>query len=139
MRLICLALIGGLLVSGCATSQTPSDSSKKPGSTTRKPAAAQSTVSKAAPGKASLSVTNGSSVVTLTDASVGKVASVNALRFVVVDFSLSRLPVIDQRLGVYRQGVKVGEIKVSGPSYYNNIVADIVAGEVKVGDQVRVE
>jgi Na+-translocating ferredoxin:NAD+ oxidoreductase RnfG subunit len=32
-------------------------------------------------------VTNGSSVVTLTESVAGKVASVNVLRFVVVDFS----------------------------------------------------
>lgn len=69
----------------------------------------------------------------------GKVVSVNErLRYVILDFSLSRLPEIEQRFHVYRQGQKVGEVKISGPSHNMNIAADIVAGEAKVGDEVRV-
>lgn len=68
----------------------------------------------------------------------GKVASVNPiLRFVVIDFYLSRLPQIGQPLSVYRQGQKVGEVKVTGPEQSRNIAADITAGDAKVGDEVR--
>ena len=70
----------------------------------------------------------------------GRIASVNAKsRFVVVDFAASQLPEMDQRLGVYRVGQKVGEIKVSGPFRGPNIAADIVAGEALFGDEVRSE
>ncbi len=68
----------------------------------------------------------------------GKVVSVNErLRYVILDFSLSRLPEIEQRFHVYREGQKVGEVKISGPSQNMNIAADIVAGEAKAGDEAR--
>lgn len=68
----------------------------------------------------------------------GKVAWVNSnLRFVVLTFPVGQLPTNDQRLAVYRGGLKVGELKVSGPRIDENVVADIVAGEAEVGDTVR--
>ena len=69
-----------------------------------------------------------------------RIASVNEkLRFVVVDFTNSRQPGIDEKLGVYRVGEKVAEIKVSGPYRNTTVAADIVAGEVKYGDEVKPE
>jgi len=70
----------------------------------------------------------------------GRVASVNEkLRFVVVDFTSSRRPELDQRLSVYRVGQKVGEIKVSGPYRNTTVAADLTAGEAKFGDEVKGE
>lgn len=70
----------------------------------------------------------------------GRIAAVNpTLRYVVVDFYLSRIPQLDQRMAVYRQGEKVGEIKITGPERNQNIAADILAGEANVGDEVRPE
>ena len=70
----------------------------------------------------------------------GRIASVNEkLRFVVIDFTNSRRPEIDQRLNVYRVGQKVAEIKVSGPFRNTTVAADVVAGEVKYGDEVKTE
>ena len=67
-----------------------------------------------------------------------RVASVNEnLRYVIVDFTNSRRPTIDERLSVYRVGEKVAEIKVSGPYRNTTVAADIVAGEVKYGDEVK--
>lgn len=69
-----------------------------------------------------------------------RIASVNdKLRFVVVDFSNSRRPAIDERLSVYRVGEKVAEIKISGPYRNTTVAADIVAGEVKYGDEVKTQ
>jgi hypothetical protein len=68
----------------------------------------------------------------------GKIASVNAgLRFAVLVFPLSQMPSTGQRLNVYRNGAKVGEVRVTGPRRNENIVADIAAGEVLKGDEVR--
>lgn len=68
----------------------------------------------------------------------GKVAWVNSnLRFVVLTFPVGQLPANNQRLDVYRGGLKVGELKVSGPQNDDNVVADIVVGEAEVGDAVR--
>jgi hypothetical protein len=70
----------------------------------------------------------------------GRVALVNnALRYVIVDFSLSEAPKPEQKMSVYRQGAKVGEVKISEQSQALNFAADIVAGEVQVGDMVRLD
>jgi hypothetical protein len=70
--------------------------------------------------------------------STGKIASVNsALRFVVIDFAFNPVPQPDQRLGVFRNGQKVGEVKISNQARNSIIAADITAGEAQVGDEVR--
>ena len=77
-------------------------------------------------------------VVTQENSLIGKVALVRTgERFVVLNFPVGRLPAIDQRLNLYRGGLKVGEVKVTGPQYDDNIVADLVEGDSEVGDQVR--
>ena len=43
----------------------------------------------------------------------------------------------DQRLDVYRGGLKVGELLVTGPQQGDSTVADITAGEAQKGDEVR--
>lgn len=69
---------------------------------------------------------------------MGKVASVNgALRYAVLDFALNPLPAVGAQMGVYRHGVKVGEVKITGPAYHSNTVGDLVAGEAQVGDDIR--
>ena len=76
--------------------------------------------------------------VTALNALAGKVVLVNAgLRFVVVDFSVGRKPVPGQRLGIYRKEQKIGEVKISGQSRDVNFAADLVTGEVRVGDEIR--
>jgi hypothetical protein len=68
----------------------------------------------------------------------GKVISVNlGLRFVVLNFPVGRMASPEKTLIVYREGKKVGDVKVTGPQQDDNIVADLVAGEVQVGDEVR--
>ena len=59
------------------------------------------------------------------------------LRFVIVDFTNSRLPQMDQQLNVYRLDQKVAVLKVSGPYLGTTVAADITAGEVLEGDLVR--
>ena len=68
----------------------------------------------------------------------GKVAHVNpTARFVVLTYPIGRLPPIEKRLSVYRNGMKVAELKVTGPARDQNTVADITAGEVQPGDEAR--
>ncbi len=65
-------------------------------------------------------------------------ASYNATgRFVVLSFPVSQMPNLDQTLFLYRDGLKVGELKITGPQRDNNIVADLVTGDAQVGDEVR--
>ena len=69
---------------------------------------------------------------------VGLVEMVNNQgRFVVISFVGSRVPLPERRLNVFRNGLKVGEIKVTGPSRENNTVADILTGDLQFHDEVR--
>lgn len=68
----------------------------------------------------------------------GEITSVNlAARFVVLNFPVGVLPAKGISLGVFRQGVKTGEIQVSGPHRDTFTVADILKGECRPGDEVR--
>jgi hypothetical protein len=73
------------------------------------------------------------------DASLtAKVASYNATgRFVVLGFPVGQIPKMDQPFFLYRAGLKVGEIRITGPQRDNNIVADLITGEAQAGDEVR--
>ncbi|MDB6064610.1 MAG: hypothetical protein JWR26_818 [Pedosphaera sp.] len=69
---------------------------------------------------------------------VGKVVRVNEnARFAVLNFPVGNMPSRDQRLNVYRRGLKVGEVKVTGPQQDDNTVADILNGEAQPGDELR--
>jgi hypothetical protein len=85
-----------------------------------------------------VSPSNQKLIVTPENAFVGKVATVNQTAgFVVLSFPPGHMPAVDQRLSLYRRGLKVGEVKVTGPQIDENVVADIVAGESDVGDEVK--
>jgi hypothetical protein len=77
-------------------------------------------------------------IVTPETGLVGKVETANQnLRYVVLSFPIGHLPAMEQRLNVYRHGLKVGEVKVTGPQIEDNVVADIVDGDSGPGDEVR--
>ena len=83
--------------------------------------------------------TTAPNVVLSTDASLsGKVVKVNTGgRFVVLNFPIGHLPMLDQQMSVYRSGLKVGEVRVSGPQLEDNIVGDLMKGNAQVGDEVK--
>jgi hypothetical protein len=124
MRIALLAIsLCGLLAAGCAGGK------KSPPAATARP-------NTGAP--ASGTKTNESLIVTPENALIGRVALVNSAgRFVVLNFPMGRMAAAEQRLSLYRRGLKVGEVKVTGPQREDNIVADLVAGEAEVGDQAR--
>lgn len=68
----------------------------------------------------------------------GRVLSVNPrLRFVIIDFPTGKLPMLDQRLSLWRSDMKVAEVKISGPYRGTTVAADITAGEALPGDMAR--
>ena len=78
------------------------------------------------------------SIVTPDDSMTATVAMYDAVgRFVVLNFPADKMPKNDQVLFIYRAGLKVGEVKVTGPQRDNSTVADLVSGEAKTGDEVR--
>ena len=77
-------------------------------------------------------------IVTPDPTLTGRVAVYNeAGRFVVLDFPIGHLPANEAVMFVFRQGLKVGEVKVTGPQRDHNTVADLVSGEARKGDEVR--
>ena len=113
-RLVC-CLAGGFILAGCATDKV---AESKP--TTKKH-----------PDKV---------IITPDNSLIGKVVRVNNnVRIAVLNFPIGKLPAIGSRLNVYRQGLKVGEVKVSGPQQDENTVSDIVTGDVQVGDELRAD
>jgi hypothetical protein len=38
---------------------------------------------------------------------------------------------------LYRRGLKVAEVRIAGPQYDDNIVADVLEGEAELGDEAR--
>jgi len=115
-----LLLIGMLALAGCAH--------QKGGSTSKVNAVPFSRIPES----------NQKLIVTPDTALVGKVVKVNpAGRFVVLNFPIGHLPTLEQRLNVYRLGLKIGEVKVTGPQMDDNIVGDVVAGDAQAGDEVR--
>jgi hypothetical protein len=120
------AMLGVIFSSGCFWRRSQN---AHPGAATGSAAVSTATNAASAHNKLIVSPENGLN---------GTVASANAnLRFVVLSFPVGRMPAMDQRLSVYRQGLKVGEVRITGPVRDNNIVADIVAGEAQKDDEVR--
>ena len=80
-------------------------------------------------------------IVTPSQGRAGRIASVHSTgHFVVITFPVGiPLPPAEHRLNVYRAGLKVAEVKVNALNIDVNTVADIVAGDCEVGDEVREE
>jgi hypothetical protein len=73
-----------------------------------------------------------------TAPATGRIARVNPDgAFVILSYPLGKVPPVGRRLSVYRNGMKVGELKVSEPQYQQHTAADIMAGEARAGDEAR--
>jgi len=79
-------------------------------------------------------------VVTPGSPDTGTVASYNETgRFVVMGFAVGHVPAAGQSLFLYRNGLKVAEIKITGPQRDNYTVGDVVTGSAQAGDEVRLQ
>ncbi len=97
-----------LLMTGCATTSAPS--ARK---TTFEPVAS----------------------VPLTE---GRITLVNPdLKFVVVDYSGTTVPAAGATLTVYRDDKPVGAVRLTEPAHGQFTTADILKGDLQVGDRVR--
>jgi hypothetical protein len=71
---------------------------------------------------------------------LGKIVLVNAgLRYVVIDVGVAGVPKVGERMQVFRGDERVGEVRISKESSGSDIAADIILGELQVGDQVRAQ
>jgi hypothetical protein len=57
--------------------------------------------------------------------------------FVVIDFTSRIVPAVGTRVGIYRNGKQVGAAQITEPVRAQLATADIVEGEVHVGDEAR--
>jgi len=72
------------------------------------------------------------------ETSGGKISSVNSeLGFVVVDFASQTMPAVGTRLNVYRGHIRVGAVRITEPVRVPLATADILEGDVRVGDEAR--
>lgn len=70
---------------------------------------------------------------------IGHVVSVNGeLNFVVIEFPSGELPALGSEVGAYRENLKVGRIKISGPQQNLHTVGDVKDGRIRIGDEIRV-
>ena len=83
----------------------------------------------------------GAKPIVTSDASLAAtIVAVNPVgRFVVLSFSGLQMPKVGQSFFIYRSGLKVAEVKITGPRQDQNIVADLLSGDAQVGDAVRDE
>jgi hypothetical protein len=120
MRFSLVISLAGLLMVGCRSSKEPRAAVGKRGSVVK------------------AEVVQPKPSVRPVAAVRGRVSSVrDDLRFVIVDFTGGKLPVLDQMLTVYRLDQKVAELRVSGPYRGTTVAADITAGDARPGDLVR--
>lgn len=70
----------------------------------------------------------------------GNVVKINTdARFVVIAFEPGTVPSAGKHMNIYRNGVKVGEVNITGPQQENDIVADIVSGDIQIHDEARAD
>jgi hypothetical protein len=139
-----LTFLAGLLVAGCASDNSNSNFSSVPGPsggvTVAVPNEEQAAPAQSQPAQmtSQSNTPPAHAIVTPDNSLAGKVVTYNSVgRFVVLRFPADRMPRNGQTLFVYRDGLKVGELKISGEQRDNFIVADVVSGDAQPGDDVR--
>ena len=93
---------------------------------------------KSPPPTPSISTTAPEPIVTPDTSLSAKVVRYNSTgRFVVVSFPVGQMAQVGQTFFIYRAGMKVGEVKITGPQRDNDIVGDLTTGDAEAGDDVR--
>jgi hypothetical protein len=130
MRLLLAIGLGAWLVGGCQAPQ--SNFSAEPTATENATSPAETpSNTEAFPLRQKLLVNPDANLL------VGSVSVFNAQgRFVVLDFPVGKMPAMEQVLFVYRRGLKIGEVRVTGPERDHKTVADLISGEAQRGDEV---
>jgi len=81
---------------------------------------------------------NSQKIVTPDTSLAAKVVQYNSTgRYVVLGFPIGQLPKAGQVLFIYRNGLKVAEVKTDTWQRDNYVVADLVTGGAQIGDEVR--
>jgi hypothetical protein len=120
LRLFACLFLAGLIVSGCVSHHVVQPQPRP------------------APVPVTNTTTNVATIVTPDNSLSAKVVRYNSVgRFVVLSFPVGQMPQTGQMLFLYRAGLKVGQIRITGPEQDNDTVADLVEGDAQEGDDVR--
>lgn len=123
-----VVVVTALFLAGCASPEPKF--AEVPGITNNSTTDTAPAATTTAPAKAA--------VVKPSDALIGRVVSANARgRFAILNFPINRMPALEEKMFIYRDGLKIGELRISGPQKDDNIVADVLTGEARGGDEVR--
>jgi hypothetical protein len=134
MSLLAIALGLGF-VSGCTHKQAVYSS--MPGTSTSTVASSPTPVSRP-PAPTPAPTPTPKAILTPESTLHGTVARVNQeSRFVVLNFPIGHMPSVGQRMDLYRRGLHVAEVKVTGPQLDDDIDADVVTGDAQAGDEAR--
>ena len=113
-------LFAGLLFAGCSWHKSASPSTPKPTKASSASNAAQR------------------SIVTPDVSLTARVVLYNDVgRFAILGFPVGQMPKAGASLFLYRNGLKVAEVKVNPMQSDTYVVADLVSGTAQVGDDVR--
>jgi hypothetical protein len=143
MRFGWVILLPVILFFGCARKDTPAAFSTVPGPSRSNATLPPPTVDEPAPKPAVAPAKTNAlpakpPIITPDTALTGKVVKYNeTARIVVLEFSVLNMPAAGRRLFIYRNDLKVGEVKTTTWQNAEHIVADLISGEAQAGDMVR--
>lgn len=116
MKFVVVLLLGALVLTGCAGKKA-----------SVAPVASKKNANKSA-----------KLIVAPDNTPFGKIRKVDLnARFVILNFPVGTVPPPGRVLNVFRGGLKMGEVRITGPQQDDNTVADISAGQAAEGDEVR--
>lgn len=143
MKFVGAILLAVVLFAGCAQKESPTAFSTVPGpsraNATLPPPPLVQTAPRTNASRAKATTPQPKPPILTPDTSLtGKVVKFNATaRIVVLEFSILNMPAAGRQLFVYRNDLKVGEVKTTTWQKQEHIVADLVNGEAREGDVVR--
>jgi hypothetical protein len=145
MKLVWLCLLPVVLLAGCAQKGAPTPTAfqpvpgpSRPDVSLPPPPPPVVATNPPAPSSRTSAASRKPAIVTPDTAITGKVVKFNdTARIVVLEFSIVNMPAADRQLFIYRNDLKVGEVKTSRWQKDQHIVADLISGEAQAGDVVR--
>jgi hypothetical protein len=143
VKFVGVIVLSLVLFAGCAQQESPMAFSTVPGPSRANvtlppaPVVLPAPTTNAPPAKATTPQPK-PPIVTPDTSLTGKVVKFNeSARIVVLEFSILNMPAAGRQLFIYRNDLKVGEVKTTTWQKQEHIVADLINGEAREGDVVR--
>lgn len=136
--LFCVVLLAGCTQKDAPTAYAPVPGPSRPSVALPPPPAVEPTVKTNVPPPKTKTPAATPPILTPDTSMTGKVVTFNqTARIVVLEFPLTSMPGPERQLFIYRNDLKVGEVKTSRWQKGEHIVADLISGEAQAGDVAR--